>query len=95
MRCVANKRVSTFEPCPLRCSLRRLFPHACLVVCSCSVIDPARKTCKGVVLDANQQLLALYRAQSAYFASIVVCQFFDAHVCKVRRGVPWGPQFCR
>lgn len=53
-----------------------------------------RQTCTGKVYDEDDQLHILYKAQSSYFASIVICQCFDAYVCKVRKGMPWGRKFC-
>lgn len=50
-------------------------------------------TCTGEDLSAEEQLIALYRAQSAYFVSVVLVQCFDAHVCKFRKGLPWGRRF--
>ena len=46
-------------------------------------------------MDADEQLEALYRGQSAYFVSVVICQCFNAYVCKARKGMPWGSRYCR
>ncbi|CAM9225987.1 unnamed protein product [Discosporangium mesarthrocarpum] len=50
-------------------------------------------TCKGEELGDEDQLAVLYRAQSAYFITVVVMQCFNAYICKVRRGLPWGRKF--
>lgn len=44
-------------------------------------------------MDEEAQLDALYKAQSAYFVSVVMCQIATAHVCKFRKGLPWGSRF--
>ncbi|CAM9277312.1 unnamed protein product [Ascophyllum nodosum] len=50
-------------------------------------------TCSGQVYTEDEQLEILYKSQSAYFMSIVICQCFTAYVCKVRKGIPWGKKF--
>ncbi|CAM9495257.1 unnamed protein product [Pylaiella littoralis] len=50
-------------------------------------------TCTGKVLSESAQLGSLYKAQSAYFLSVVMCQIATAHVCKFRKGLPWGSRF--
>lgn len=53
----------------------------------------ANQTCTGAVLSEDAQMESLYKAQSAYFMSVVMCQFATAHVCKFRKGLPWGSRF--
>ncbi|CBN74474.1 conserved unknown protein [Ectocarpus siliculosus] len=50
-------------------------------------------TCTGLVLTDVAQMETLYKAQSAYFVSVVLCQIATAHVCKFRKGLPWGSRF--
>lgn len=59
----------------------------------CANDEYANQTCTGLVLTDVAQMEILYKAQSAYFVSVVMCQIATAHVCKFRKGLPWGSRF--